>query len=128
MGIVYIPVEIRRVLELEGAFRPDFNCPVFIYAHISEPVKKDGIDVQYALMAICPQHGMMDLGDINPKTRMFKTYDPQMINSSFYERVSNHVVKRVMILSDQLNKLRTLDDVLATKEISVKRELIPNDK
>ena len=41
-----VPVQIERVLELEGAYRPDFNCPSPVYAHISKPVNKDGRDVK----------------------------------------------------------------------------------
>ena len=128
MKIPYIPVEIQKVLELEGALRSDFMCATSVYAHISKPVKKDGTDVQYALMAIFPQHGIMHLGDINRDTKFFEHYDPAMRDSALYERADNHVVRKVMVPTEQLNRLRTLDEVLAIEGISIKRELVPSNK
>ena len=123
----HIPVQVQKVLELEleGAYRPDFKCPSSVYAHISNPVKKDGQDTQYAMLAIFPQHGIMHLGDINPKTKMFEDYDPDIGKFALYTRAGNHVVNRVSVPSEQLNRLKTLDEVLAINGISVKRELIP---
>ena len=121
----YIDVRIEKVLELEGALRPDFS-PSSVYAHISKPVERDGQNVQYAILALFPQHGIMDLGDINPETRVFEYYDSKMRNSpALYKRAGNHVVNQVSVPSEQLVKLKTLDEVLGIGGISVKRELIP---
>ena len=127
MVVPYIPVEIEKVLELKGALRPDFNCPTSIYAHVSRPVKKEGRDVQYVLMAIFPQHGMMNLGTIKPNTQMFEKYSLEMGDFAFYERANNHVVKRVLVPTEQLNRLPILEDILRIPGISIKRELIPKD-
>jgi len=118
-----IPVEVEKVLELEGVIRPDFTSS--IYAHISKPIKDNDRDVQYTLMAIFPQHGIMHLGSINPETRRFEHYDPDMINFALYTRADNHVVKTILVPLDQLDKLQVIDDVLKIEGISVKRELIP---
>ncbi|MBU0466249.1 MAG: hypothetical protein KJ718_03080 [Nanoarchaeota archaeon] len=118
-----IPLEVQRVLELEGAFRLDFMCACSVYEHISKPVKKDGQDVQYAMLAIFPQHGTRHLGEINSKTRMFEHYD--MNTLALYTRVGNHVVNKVSVPTEQLEKLKTLEEVLSIKGISAKRELIP---
>ena len=124
----YISIEIQKVLELEGAIRPDFNCPTSLYAHISKPVKRNrNEEVQYALIAIFPQHGIMELGEINPATRVFRGYDPRGIDLSFYERASNNVIKEIKVLGNQVRGLKTLDEVLAIEGISVKRELIPGE-
>ena len=70
--MICIPTPIQKVLELQGAYRPDFNCLSSIYAHISNPViREKGQEIQYAMLAIFPQHGIMHLGNINPETRMF---------------------------------------------------------
>ena len=125
----YIPVEIEKVLELEGAIRPDFNCPSSVYAHISKAGKvrlgAQVEDVQYALIAIFPQHGIMHLGDIDPETKRFRDYDPHMKEFALYTRAKNHVVEQVLVRSDQIERLKTLDEVLSIDGISVKRELIP---
>lgn len=121
----HIPVEVKKVMELEGAYRPDFNCLSSVYAHISKPVRKDGQDIQYAMLAIFPQHGVMDLGDINPNTRMFEFYDPRKINFAPYTRADNGVVNKVSVPLDSMEKLKTIDEVLGIEGISVKRELTP---
>ncbi|PIN94077.1 hypothetical protein COU54_00425 [Candidatus Pacearchaeota archaeon CG10_big_fil_rev_8_21_14_0_10_31_24] len=121
-------VEIQRVLELEGALSSDFKCATSVYAHISKPEKKDGTDVQYALMAIFPQHRIMHLGDINRDTKFFEHYDSTMRDFALYERADNHVVRKVRVPIEQLNRLRTLDEVLAIEGISIKRELVPSNK
>ena len=92
-----VPVQIEKVLELEGASRPDFNSSTSVYLHVSKPVKKDGQEVQYAMLAIFPQHGIMHLGDINPETRFFEHYDPEMRNFALYKRAENHVVNQVSV-------------------------------
>lgn len=119
----HIPVQIQKVMELKGAYRPDFNCPSSIYAHISKPVKRDGEDVQYAMLDIFPEHGVMYLGGIDPKTKMFNFFDPS--NPALYTRAGNHIVNQVSVPIEQLKKLPTLEEVLGIEDISVKRELIP---
>ena len=119
----YVPVKIQKVMELEGALRPDFNSRSSVYAHISDPVKRDDDDVQYALLAIFPQHGVMRLGDINPETMMFEDYTPY--RPALYTRADNHVVNGVSVPAEQFDRLKTLDEVLAIEGISVKRELFP---
>jgi len=123
--MAHIPIEIQKVLELKGACRPDFRCPSSIYAHVSNPVKKDKQDIQYAMLAIFPEHGIMHLGDINPETKMFEYYDSNMRRFTFYTRAENNVINQVSVPSEQLNKLKTLDEILAIDGISIKRELIP---
>ena len=113
-----IPVEIEKVLELGG------NFPSF-YAHISKPVKRNGQNVQYAMLALFPTSGIMHLGEINPETRVFEHYDPEMRNFALYRRAPNHVVTQVNVPSEQLDRLKTLDEVLSIPSIFVKRELIP---
>ena len=122
--MAYIPIQVQRVLELKGAYA-DFNCPSSVYAHISNPVKKDGLNVQYAMLAIFPQHGIMHLGDINPKTKMFEHYDTEMPTLALYKRASNHVVNQVSVHIEQIKRLKTLEEVLSINGISIKRELIP---
>ena len=125
--MTYIPMEIQRVLELEGAFSPEFNCPIYVYAHISEPAKKEGDGFEYALMAVSPQSGVMSLGDIQPRTRMFRVYDNLEANHSAYELASNSVVRKIMVPFNQVTRLRSLGEVLEIKGISVRRELVPRD-
>ena len=121
----YKPFQIERVIKLEGAYRKDFNCKSSVYAYISKPVKRDGQYVKYAMLVISPQHGVMCLGDINSETKMFEDYDPKILTLALYTRANNQVVNQVFVPSKQLKKLKTLDDVLAIKGISVKIELIP---
>ncbi|NQU98563.1 hypothetical protein HQ533_03780 [Candidatus Woesearchaeota archaeon] len=120
-----IPVQVQKVLELKGAYRLHPKSPSSIYAHISVPVKQDGQDVQYAMLAIFPQHGVMHLGEINPKTKMFENYDPKMHTLALYTRAENNVVNQVSVPSELFERLKTIDEVLDIEGISVKRELIP---
>jgi hypothetical protein len=120
-----IPVKIEKVMELEGAIGPDFKYPPSVYAHISYPVNKDGAEVRYALLAIFPQHGIMHLGEINPRTKSFDHYDRHLHTPALYQRACNHVVNEVYVPVEQLKKLKTIDDVLSIPWIKVKRELFP---
>lgn len=122
---IYVPVEIEKVLELKGAIRLDLNCPSSIYAHISKPVDDRGKKVQYAMLAIFPQHGIMQLGNINPETMIFEYLDPSRRTLALYDRANNHVVESVSVPSDQFKQLRKLEEVLSIPRISVKRELLP---
>ena len=122
----HIPVQIEKVMELEGVYGPNSNYSSSVYAHVSMPLKKEGQSVQYVMIAIFPRHGTMPLGDINPVTKRFEHYDPDMNNLALYTRADNHVVTQVSIPVQQLERLKTLDDVLAIEGISIKRELIPN--
>lgn len=134
----HITVQIEKVLELVDTNR-DPNCPdsvsihfskpvkrpTSVYAHVSKPVKRDGQDVQYVMLAISPQHGIMYLGEINPETRMFEHYDPEMRDPALYTRAGNHVVNQVSVSGEQLSKLKTLDEVLGIQGIFVRRRLTP---
>lgn len=128
MRKIEIPVQVQKVLELEGVYEPQFNGEASVYAHISKPVKKNGQDVQYAMLAISPQHGIMYLGNINPETKKFEYYDPKRHIFAWYARANNHVINQVSVPSEQLEKLKTLEEVLGIEGISVKRELIPKNK
>lgn len=123
--MAYTPVQVQKVMKLEGANRPDSDDSSSVYAHISKPVRKDGQNVQYAMLAIFPQNGIMDLGNINPETKMFEHYDPEMSIFALYTRADNNVVNKVSVPSEQLEKLPTLEEVLGIESISVKEELIP---
>jgi len=123
--MVRIPVQVEKVLELEGAYRPDFNSRSSVYAHISVPVKIDEKDVQIVMLDIYPRRGIMYLGDINPETKMFEFYDPEMHQFAVYTRADNNVVSQVAVPSEQFEKLKTIDEVLNIEGITVKRELIP---
>jgi hypothetical protein len=67
----------------------------------------------------------MHLGNINPETKMFEHYGPDMKYPTFYKRGSNHVINEIYVLPAQLDKLKTLNEVLGIDGISVKRELFP---
>jgi len=125
MERVNIPIEIEKVLELKGAIRSYPKGPSSIYAHISKPIDDKGEKIQYAMLAVFPQHGIMHLGNINSKTMMFENFDPNLRISAFYSRAENHVVSNIQVPSDQLEKLKKLEEVISIPGISVKRELIP---
>ena len=112
-------------MELEGATRSDFSCPTSIYAHVSKPVRDQGREVQYAILDIYPRSGIMNLGNINPETRVFEHFDPGQGIQAHYRRADNHVVCEVFVPVEQLRDLKTIDDVLSIPGITVKRELIP---
>tara|TARA_Y100000310_G_scaffold127479_1_gene126607 strand:+ start:2866 stop:3234 length:369 start_codon:yes stop_codon:yes gene_type:complete len=116
----HVNVGVEKVMELRGT--PNHGS---VYAHISKPINNDGGKVQYAMIAYFPQHGVMHLGNINPETREFELYDPDMTQIAFYERAGNHVVAEVSVPVDQLDKVKTLEDVLEIEGIRVERELFP---
>jgi hypothetical protein len=130
--ITRIPVQIQKVLELEGVYSMDRASPTSVYAHISKPVKRGAEDVQYAMLAIFPRHGFMNLGEIDPETRVFEHYDPDGVRkfgigtpNALYVRAGNHVVNEVSVPHEQIDRLKTMDEVLGIDGIFVKRELIP---
>ena len=119
-----MPIEIKKVIQLVGAFDPRYKSRTEVYAHIGKPVRDKGKEVQYAMLAIFPTNSIMRLGNINPETRMFEDISD---NNSYYERASNHVIRKVLVPTGQLPCLKTLEEVLAISGISVKRELIPSE-
>lgn len=125
LAVTRVPVKIAKVLELEGAVDPTLKGNCWVYAHVSTPAMKDGQPVQYALLARAPQHGLTQLGEINPQTREFNTYEPTPAGQTFYERAGNHVIREMDVPVTQLEKLPTLDDVLAIPGLKVRREFTP---
>ncbi len=129
MGCGYLTVDIEKVLELGGAIRPDFDCLSSVYAHIYIPNIRttseilDGSVKQYALLAINPQHGIMNLGNINPEMRRFEHYDEKMRDSALYEMDDRYVVNRIHIPSNQIDKIKTLEEVLGIQEIYTIRKV-----
>ncbi len=123
-----IPVQIEKVLELTGAIRPYPKSPASVYAHISKPVQDKFKQVQYAMMALLPQHGVMHLGNINPETMMFEHFDPDLRTPAMYKLADNQVVEQVSVHLNQMEPLKTLEEVLRIPGISIKRELIPESQ
>ncbi len=129
----YAPVDIEKVLELGDVIRPDFDCLSSVYAHISKPEIRSISEIlgepaqQYALLAIVPQHGIMNLGEIDPETRKFELYDSEMREYALYEIASNHVVNKIFVPSNQLDELKTLDEVLGIPGIDIIREMKPKE-
>lgn len=122
------PLDIQKVLELTGAIHPDYPCNTSVYAHVSYPISlSDKKSQAYACLAIFPQHGIMNLGNIDPKTKRFEGFNGKQTQIATYTRARNHVIKRVSIPAEQREKLKTLDEVLAIEGITIKRELIPSD-
>lgn len=136
--MTHVPLQIEKVLELDGAHNPTFNAPAPVFAHISKPIKPEGrtnqdelfaqqpIFVQYAILATNPQNEVMRLGEIDPETRAFEEYDPD--GPAPYTRAGNHVVNQVYVPPGQMSRLKTLDEVLEIEGISIIRELFPGDK
>ena len=121
-----IAVDIEKVLELKGAIDPGTRGSMWVYAHISPPVDIGRGTAQYALLAPAPEHGIAYLGEINPETREFRTYEAIGISKpTYYERAKNRVIRQMSVPVDQLENLKTKDEVLAIPGISVGRELIP---
>lgn len=125
--IQQIQLEVVKVLELIGAYSPDFNCPSSIYAHVSKLIKINDVGAQYAMLAMFSHHGTMHLGDINPGTKMFEHYDFNINGAALYTRAPNHIVNVVSVPIEQVNRLKTLDKILNINGISIKRELIPGN-
>ena len=115
---MYIPVEVDRVIEMEGIeFR---GLKARCYVHVSAPAKDHGTNKKYALIALFPQHGTMDLGDIDPKTREFSVYEEN--NPAFYERSANRVIKTVKVPIEQLPRFKTIEDILSIEGLKVASE------
>jgi hypothetical protein len=63
MNIPYsIPLEIQKVLQLEGASDFDLRCSALIYAYVAKPVKDKGSEVTYVLLSRYESNGMARLG------------------------------------------------------------------
>jgi hypothetical protein len=69
-----------------------------------------------------------DWGEINPKTRVFKTYSSCMGNCAFYKRATNGVIREVRVKPEELHRLKRLEEVLAIEGISIAKESIPGNK
>lgn len=123
----YKPVEIEKVLVLKGARDPIFEhaTPV-VYAHVSSLTSPDGKETKYALLALFPQHGVIYLGKINPRTGIFDDNELPLTRA-FYERAGNNVINSISLPDDQIGKLQTLDDILNIEGITVARELVPRE-
>jgi hypothetical protein len=121
----YIPVRIQKVMQINTDPRIAGNQGHGIaYAHISEPVQGKGRNIQYALIAEFPRHGVMQLGNINPETGKFEPLSP---NEAFYKRAPNHVVREVSVPVEQLNELKTLEELLSIQKVRVDREFYPGN-
>lgn len=126
MGLsnLYIPIEIERVMELEGALHPRLKgMGMLLYAHVSKPVNDKGRQVKYALIAPAPRHGTAELGEINPETREFQLFEPTV--SAFYERATNRVIYQMSMPANELGRLKTVEEVLAIPNIMVKSQNTP---
>lgn len=122
---IYIPVRIQKVLQINTDPRMAGNWgPGIAYAHISQPVEDQGKMVQYALIAEFPQHGVMQLGNINPETGRFELLSPVYVP---YKRASNHVVQEVSVPARLLYELKTLDELLSNPKVRVEDEFHPDD-
>ncbi len=116
---------IKRVLELEGLYDPNLRADTSAFAHTSAPVDTPEGLKQRVLLALFPQHGLADLGTINPETCEFKPFDPKYLNPAIYERSDNHVICSMNVPVDQVEKLPTLDQLLTIPGIRVGRDLRP---
>ena len=85
----------------------------------------DGGETQYALLAFFPQHGVMYLGQIDPKTGVFDDNEPLI--RAFYQRAGNKVICSISIPDNQRENLQALDDILKIERITVARELVPKE-
>jgi hypothetical protein len=122
----YIPVRIQKVMQINTDSRIAGNQGHGIaYAHISEPIQDQGRNIQYALIAEFPRHGVMQLGNINPETGRFVPLSPT--DDAFYKRADNHVVREVSVPVEQLNELKTLDELLSNPKVRVDDEFFPED-
>jgi len=123
----HIPVEIERVLKLEGALAPHTSTPIPVYAHISKTVIDNSFETKYVLLAPFPRGGEMGLGNINPKTKVLEPYGICAGGLALYERARNRVVSRVLVLPEAFEKLETLEDILGIQGISIKKEYVPGE-
>lgn len=133
MKKAYIPIQIEKVLELEGALinLHDTLQKCQIYAHISKPLfsHKENSKVQYVMLARMPQHGAMHLGEISQdRPHIFEYFDPDLENSAEYGRADNNIINWINVPTDQLDNLKPLEEILKIPRISVKRELIPEKR
>ncbi|MBI5332686.1 MAG: hypothetical protein HZB65_03875 [Candidatus Aenigmarchaeota archaeon] len=117
-------LEIENVLELHGARHyMDSRSDIILYAHVSKPMEYKDNFVQYVMLAPGPQHGMIHLGEIDPETRCFRFFDKRMRIFGIYKRATNNVVNKVCVPHEQLEKLKTLNEILKINGIYVKREM-----
>lgn len=126
--VVRIPVQIEKVLEVEGVFiklgGTEIKASTFVYAHVSPLVKtSDGSEQQYALLALAPANGRAYLGEIDPETRIFTPFDQS--KTAYYDRSDNNVIGEISVPADQFEKLSRLTDVLGIEGLKIRRELIP---
>ncbi len=119
-----IPVEIERVMELEGALssKPG-NEQIVVYAHVSKPVRDRGEYKRYAILASFPQNGMTNIGEIDPATRQFQNFQPDVV--VLYKRADNRVICEMNLLASELYRLKTIDDVLAIPGITMIHQNTP---
>ena len=117
---LHIPIEIEEVMELQGAFishgvNAHYRVP--LYAHVAKPVRDNGVEKRYVLLAHFPRHGMAGLGDIDSESKRFLEFRPEVI--AHYKRASNRVIYEMSVPASELSRLKTIDDVLAVPGIQI---------
>ena len=129
-----VPVIIEKVVELGGVLHENGYHEITVYAHLTPPKIEQVMDQhtttgtirerQFALLAENPSGGIAYLGEIDPQTKRFIPYDTKL--GAFYTRSEkNRVIEEMLVPIDILERLVTIDTVLAMPGIVPIRELIP---
>jgi hypothetical protein len=112
-------IGIEKVLELSGVRRStDPKKKVKVYAHLARPLGKK----EYAFLAI-PSKSFLRLGFINPDTRLFDYFEPRLLSP--FGLAKNGVVNRIFVYKHHLDRIQTLDEILAIKGIKEKKTFVP---
>jgi len=115
-------VSIIEVLELEGALCSEGKDKIPVYAHVTKPVKNGS---SYAILTPMFNHGVMMLGGINPNSRRFNFYENVEEYYASYETASNDVINEIRATVDQLDRLKSIDDILGIEGITIKNRSVP---
>jgi hypothetical protein len=126
MQTYLVPVEVREIWRLWGAYDPQGKFQMSVDAHISDPYETADGWKQYVMLASSPQAGEIRLGTINPETRRFEPYTTKTLEFSTYERDSNRIIKQVNVRIEQVRRLPTLDEVLKLRHfIGISQKFVP---
>jgi hypothetical protein len=111
--------EVRKLDRVMAQLYPNSQIkePRTIYACISKPDTSEP-RIRYVLLASVlpePNHGFAYLGEIDPKTKVFKFYDDRGQGVSHVE-YKNGVICSIYLPGEQKGELNTIDQLLSILE------------
>jgi len=116
----------RRCLEIERSLYLDgfVSETPWLNADITREVEISGRNARYILLSQATRFGITYLGYIDPQTREFRKFDPELHTSFESTQAGGGGRKTKMYVPvTQLPDLRTLEEVLSIPGISIRREI-----